>query len=113
MGQGKTKEKLHGKTNNVEWIFDTGATHHVTGTLAAMTNVKTIKMCPVGLPDCEVNEATCEGSVVLDGGLRLDHVLYVPQLNCNLISVLKLIDDSDCIVQCPKTLTDEDADWSG
>lgn len=43
-----------------------------------MVNVKKIKNCPVGLPDGKDAFATREGSVILDGGLRLDNVLFVP-----------------------------------
>jgi hypothetical protein len=39
-----------------------------------------------------------EGSVVLDEGLVFQRVLYVPTLNCNLVSLSKLISDSGCFV---------------
>jgi len=31
-----------------------------------------------------------KGSVILDKGLELQNVLFVPKLNCNLVSFLKL-----------------------
>ena len=37
-------------------------------------------------------------------GITLEHVLFVPQLNCNLISVSKLIDDSLCHVRFTDSL---------
>jgi transposase InsO family protein len=99
----KTKDRLHGK-NNISWIIDTGASHHVTGNFSCMINVKNIRNTPVGLPDGKDVAAIKEGSVILDSGLRLNNVLFVPQLNCNLISVTQLIDDSDCIVQITNAL---------
>lgn len=97
------KDRLHGK-NDITWIIDTGASNHVTGNLNCLINVKKITNCPVGLPDGKDATATKEGSVILDGGLRLDNVLFVPQLTCNLISVTQLIDDSNCIIQITNAL---------
>ena len=67
--------------------------------LSLLRNMRKVKHCPVGLPDGNTAEANQEGSVVLPGGLKLDNVLYVPQLTCNLISVTQLIDESNCVVQ--------------
>lgn len=69
-----------------------------------MINVKNITNTLVGLSDGKDATTIKEGSVILDGGLRLNNVLFVPQLNCNLISVTQLIDDSDCIVQITNAL---------
>lgn len=66
--------KLNGKFDKTSWIIDTGATHHVTGVLSWLFDTMVIK-CPVGLPHGE--------SVVA----ILKTVLYVPNLNCNLLSV--------------------------
>ncbi|KAA8515038.1 hypothetical protein F0562_018176 [Nyssa sinensis] len=40
-----------------------------------------------------------EGTVFLGGVLILRHVLFVPNLKCNLISVSQLLDDSDLVIQ--------------
>ena len=58
------------------------------------------------------------GTITLEGGLKLINVLYVPRLNCNLISVSQLIDDTNCIVQITNSMCYagphfEDTDWSG
>lgn len=90
--------------NDILWIINMGASHHVTGNLNCLNHVKKITNIPVGLPDGKDATATKEGSAILDGGLRLDHVLFVPQLTCNLISVTQLIHDSNCIVQFINTL---------
>ena len=99
----KPNDRLHG-TNDSAWIIDTGASNHVTGNLTCMVNVRKIKNCPVGLPNGKDANATHEGSVIIDGVLQLNNVLFVPQLNCNLISVTQLIDDSNCVVQITNTL---------
>ena len=36
---------------------------------------------------------------MLDGGLKLTNVLYVPKLNCNLIFVSQMMDELKCVVQ--------------
>lgn len=45
----------------------------------------------VGLSNCKQVMTTKEGSVALDDKLILTDVLYVPELNCNLISVSQLL----------------------
>ena len=47
--------------------------------------------------------ANQEGTVML-GELELSHVLYIPKLTCNLISVTQLLDDYSCILQITNTL---------
>ncbi|XP_021721334.1 uncharacterized protein LOC110688883 [Chenopodium quinoa] len=92
------KPKLHGK-QDLGWIIDTGASNHVTCDLSSLTNVTHVDHCPVGLPDGKYANASKIGSVILDGGLMIKNVLYVPQLNCNLISASQLIDESNCVMQ--------------
>ncbi|XP_050896338.1 uncharacterized protein LOC127103092 [Lathyrus oleraceus] len=103
LNNSKTKDRLHGK-NDISWVIDTGASNHVTGNFSCLTNVKNIANTPVGLSDGKDATTIKEGSVILDGGLRLNNVLFMPQLNCNLISITQLIDDSDCIVQVTNAL---------
>ena len=47
---------------------------------------------------------TKEGTITLEGGLKLINVLYVLGLNCNLISMSQLIDDTNCIVHVTNSL---------
>ena len=93
-----TSEKMNGKDNLI-WIIDSGASQHMTGTLECLTNLKEIMACPIGLPNGEQVMALKEGSVCLGKHIKLDNVLYVPNLNCNLISVSQLLDGSNCTVQ--------------
>ena len=71
----------------IEWILDTGASHHITGTLSVLVNVRRIAACPVGLPNGCSAHATMEGDVYLSDTLVLHHVLFVPDFQCHLISV--------------------------
>jgi transposase InsO family protein len=64
-----------------------------------MHDVHNIESCPVGLPNGQHALSTKEGSVVLDGGLKITNVLYVPRLNCSLISISQLSDELNCTVQ--------------
>ncbi|XP_074271828.1 uncharacterized protein LOC141595761 [Silene latifolia] len=95
----KSKDHIHGKN---AWIIDTGATNHVTGTLTYLHDIQHITSSPVSLPNGVTTNASHRGRVILDGGLVLTDVLYVPGLTCNLISVLQLLDALDCIIQCTK-----------
>lgn len=49
--------------------------------LCVMCILHSIKSCPVGLPNGQHTLSAKEGSVVLDGDLRIIDVLYVPTLN--------------------------------
>lgn len=60
--------------------------------------MKNVTHCPVGLPDGTYAKAYKIGTITLDGGLMITNVLYVPQLNCNLVSATQLIDESNCIM---------------
>ncbi|WVY98728.1 hypothetical protein V8G54_030879 [Vigna mungo] len=92
-------EKMTGKHPNDLWIIDIGASNHMTGNLKSFSEKRTIQGCPVGLPDGEQVIATKEGTVILDGGLKLENVLYVPKLQCNLISMSQMIDQTKCVIQ--------------
>ncbi|KAH7570754.1 hypothetical protein JRO89_XS05G0177800 [Xanthoceras sorbifolium] len=92
-------DRLNGKFDTKSWIIDTGATHHVTGDLSWLFDTMVLFECPVGLPNGESVVATQSGSVRLSDKITLQNVLYVPKLNCNLLSVSQLNDDLHCIVQ--------------
>ena len=92
-------DKMSGKiSHDVSWLIDSGASHHMTGNISLLSNVRDILPSPVGLPDGEKTSAVKEGSCVIQSGLTLHHVLFVPNLAVNLISVSKLICDANCFV---------------
>ncbi|CAH9143698.1 unnamed protein product, partial [Cuscuta epithymum] len=93
-----SSDRMSGICSTLSWIIDTGASRHVTDDSKCLTNCNSIRACPVGLPDGRVVAAVMEGRAQLSHTLALDHVLYVPGLNCHLISVSQLIDQLSCKV---------------
>ncbi|CAH9126550.1 unnamed protein product [Cuscuta epithymum] len=91
-------DRMSDKYSSLNWIIDTGASHHVTGDVTCLTNPVKIPACPVGLPYGRNVAAVLSGQVLLSKELMLDHVLYVPGLNCHLISISQLTDQSACLV---------------
>lgn len=79
-------DKLSGK-NLGEVIIDTGASHHMTGDVSLLVNMKETTPCNVGFADGSVTKSSSMGTMVLSDRLLLQDVLYVPDLNCSLISV--------------------------
>ncbi|XP_074313434.1 uncharacterized protein LOC141648605 [Silene latifolia] len=73
------------------WIIDTGASNHVTGNLSCLQDRENIDGRSVGLPNGQQVVSTLIGSVYVNEFLKLTHVLYVPSLKCNLMSVAQLL----------------------
>ncbi|CAH9126867.1 unnamed protein product, partial [Cuscuta epithymum] len=94
-----SNDHMIGKFDKNAWIIDTSATNHVCGNLTVLRQIKSIEPCSVGLPDGQTVMATQEGRVILSDNFYLNNVLYVPELNCNLISVSQMSDQLDCFVQ--------------
>ncbi|GJW25539.1 hypothetical protein Tco_0039350 [Tanacetum coccineum] len=76
-----------------------GASHHMTGIIEDLSNLKDKVQWSVELPDGNITMAKKEGDVCFDNGFVLRNVLYVPGLTCNLLSVPQLLDEGNCIVQ--------------
>ena len=93
------ENRLTGTFNSHSWILDISAKHHVTGDITWLFTVHDIADRPVGLPNGIIVIANKEGSVHLFSTIILTHVLYVPQLYCNLLSISQLYDGLHCIVQ--------------
>ncbi|KAG7588955.1 Zinc finger CCHC-type superfamily [Arabidopsis suecica] len=96
-------EKLNGKKECIDFIIDTGASHHMTGNLDYLSNVMNTNPCMIGLPDGDHVVSTTQGDICLGGDLWLQGVLYSKDLTCSLISVAKLLK----VVKGFITLTDE------
>ncbi|XP_010242510.1 PREDICTED: uncharacterized protein LOC104586844 [Nelumbo nucifera] len=94
----RTNEILSSKNYSIEWIIDSGASHHMTGNLNVLVNTYDVAPCPIRLPNGAHTEAVKEGIVELGKNFKLLHILYIPKLNCNLLSVGWLLRDIDCIV---------------
>ncbi|KAG7529442.1 Ribonuclease H-like superfamily [Arabidopsis thaliana x Arabidopsis arenosa] len=96
-------EKLNGKKECIDFIIDTGASHHMTGNLDYLSNVMNTNPCMIGLPDGDHVVSTQQGDICLGGDLWLQGVLYSKYLTCSLISVAKLLK----VVKGSITFTDE------
>ena len=77
------QEKLASK---IEWLYDTGASYHMTGTYEVLKNVKEIHPVIVGLLDGNSTIASKIGCVQLGPYMLLQGVLFVPKLKC-IISI--------------------------
>ena len=51
----------------------------------------------IQIVDGSLSEVTGTGSIKLPNDLLLSNVLYVPKLNCNLMSISKLTSDLNCV----------------
>lgn len=86
-------ERLSGKKL---LILDTGASSHMTGHLDNLNNIKSSIPCSIGLPDGRETVAVEQGDTNLSEKFKVHNVLYVPDLQCNLLSISQLIDENDC-----------------
>ena len=76
----------------------------MTGNLAQLSNVEGTRPIPIRLPNGGYSMATKRGSVQLSPKLTLYDVLFVPDLDCNLISIAQLIEELFCTVTFTKKL---------
>jgi len=93
------------------WIIDSGASHHMTYTKNALTNLRTLPYPSlITLPNGYKVKVTEIGDVCLSSTLTLYKVLFIPSFKFNLISVhclaLQLkgtvsFDSSSCLLQGP------------
>ena len=77
-------------------MLDSGASAHMVGDVKLVSNLQKISPIVIGLPNGDCIVASDVGSVVLGDGIKLNNVLYVPNLNCNLVSVSKLCKQLNC-----------------
>ncbi|KAF7836927.1 Cysteine-rich RLK (receptor-like protein kinase) 8 [Senna tora] len=91
------------------WILDTGASSHMCSDLSLMQHMKTQNPpIKVHLPDSATKTVKTKGQVTLHPKLTLHDVLYIPSFKFNLLSVCKLVKETNlhltfhknyCIVQ--------------
>ncbi|KAJ1697041.1 hypothetical protein LUZ63_005553 [Rhynchospora breviuscula] len=74
--QSNSSGKLQGNINDIRWILDSGASHHMTGEFTCLHDVCKVTPCSVQLPNGSQTVAEHEGSVCLPGGIVLKRVLY-------------------------------------
>ncbi|KAK3012131.1 hypothetical protein RJ639_011755 [Escallonia herrerae] len=86
------------------WLIDSGASHHMMGNLNFFSSIWDIPPSPVGLPDGLQTNAIKAGNVSLADDITLRHVLYVPNLAVNLISVSCLATDGNYFMAFSKDI---------
>ena len=84
--------------NSTYWIIDSGASDYMIGLSHLFSsytpcagNIK------VRIADGSFTPIACKGSIVLSNSITLKFVLYVPKLTCNMLSISKLIRDSNYV----------------
>ena len=90
-------DRLSGKTELSDIIIDNGALHHMTGDLSLLHDAIDILPSAVTLPDGTASRATKIGRLRITKDYILLNVPYVPNFNCTLISVSKLLKQTSCI----------------
>lgn len=93
--QSGSSEKLSGELLG-DVIIDTGASHHMTGNRSFLVNMTATSPCRVGFADGSITMSSSVGDMILSDRLTLRDVLFVPDLNCSLISVSKLLKNMNC-----------------
>ncbi|GKC40382.1 hypothetical protein Tco_1052766, partial [Tanacetum coccineum] len=63
MLNGSGSETMNGKFS---WIIDSGASHHMTGLIEKLTNIKEIVEWPIELPDGRMVMANKEGNILFN-----------------------------------------------
>ncbi|CAA0817247.1 Unknown protein, partial [Striga hermonthica] len=63
-----------------DWMYDSGATHHMTGFLEFLSDVQDIPARSVQLPNGSLTMVTKAGTVYLEYHITLYDVLHVPSL---------------------------------
>ncbi|XP_061339222.1 uncharacterized protein LOC133285922 [Gastrolobium bilobum] len=85
------------KSSN-QWVLDTGATDHITFNSANLSSIKYIEPIAISLPNGTRVYSNMSCTVDISKTLTLTDVLYVREFGVNLISVHKLISETDCHV---------------
>ncbi|KAL9225536.1 hypothetical protein vseg_001445 [Gypsophila vaccaria] len=99
-GSPDGNDKLQGMkiTLDVEWLIDSGCSHHMTGKKDLLKNIWREDSSTISLPDGRRMKAEIHGEVELSKNFILKDVLFVPTLICDLISVQQLISENKCVV---------------
>ena len=84
------------KTNQDEWILDSGATDHVIVFPHFFSICKKINLVIVRPPNGHRVTATHAGIIQFSQFLYLEDVLYIPSFQFNLISISKLVSSLSC-----------------
>jgi hypothetical protein len=88
------------KEKTKSWIVDSGASDHMTGDFNLFNDYSP---CPfnftVRIADDTHSKVMGTGSIILSPNITLESVLYVPKLDCNLLSISKITRDLKCVTK--------------
>ena len=76
----------------------------MTSVLFLLHDVQEIEVIPIEFPNMSKTLAIKKGIVYLKLKLILNSILFILRLNCNLISIVQLIDDKICKLTFTKRL---------
>lgn len=86
------------------WIVDSGASDHMIANIEGLVNVKRAPPnLTIKLPTGGTTVITHVGDVILQNGLKLHNVLYVPAFKHNLLSIHRLAVDNNYEIQFQPT----------
>ncbi|XP_075515624.1 uncharacterized protein LOC142550277 [Primulina tabacum] len=83
-----------------EWILDSGAKAHITGTSSVLQNPKPCDSSTgsIRLPNGKTTIILSTGSIKISPSCTLPKVLHVPDFSFNLISISQFTEDHQCFV---------------
>ena len=88
------------QTPHNRWIVDSGASDHMTGDRSLFSFLsKYSHESTVRIADGSCSRVDGIGTITISPSLVLNSVLYIPKLDCNLLSVSKLSSDLNCEVK--------------
>ncbi|KAL6321073.1 hypothetical protein AAG906_012065 [Vitis piasezkii] len=86
--------------NHTTWIVDSGASDHMTGNLMVFHEYTPChNNSSVRIADGTLSRVFGIGSVIISKDITLHSVLYVPKLDCNLLSISRLTQDLNCVTK--------------
>ncbi|KAG7552461.1 Integrase catalytic core [Arabidopsis thaliana x Arabidopsis arenosa] len=94
--QSANYDEFSGKRSCVEFLLDSGASHHMTGDDDLLVDTHDIPRSIIVLPNGKHTFATKEGTMLLGDHVQLNRVLYVPDLSCTLLSLARLLREMSC-----------------
>lgn len=92
-------ETLTGMSSTPSWILDPGASHHMTGKLESLYDLRNMNPVLVILADGTQRISTKEGTIYLRSHLVMRLVFYVEEMQSDLIVIGQLMDENHCVIQ--------------
>ncbi|KAK3012704.1 hypothetical protein RJ639_009860 [Escallonia herrerae] len=87
-----------------DWIIDSGASDNMTGDVSLLHECSPChENYKVRIVDGSLSTVTGIGKVIISERLILNSVLLVPNLSCNLLSISKITQDLNCVVNFSST----------